>query len=197
MLKNILIVSILSLSICNSFTQVKMDTVNFKTGVERILADHPSKFQNIKVSDTCDNFCPLKFYINDSFYPFCEVSPTYDREKNYSCTITYSNYDFQPENSVKYRGYTDTDSLTMNNFMAEIKKTLFDAVQKTFGTVKANEYNCDIISDKETCREYILQTEDINQDHEYFEVKLKMVKEYVKDGSTYWYTSIQFEMNKW
>ena len=196
-MKNIFTLCIVSLCTFHSYSQVKIDTVNFKMAVERILADYPSKFQNIKAVDSCITFCPLDFYVNGLYYPFCEVSRTYDKEVDYSCTLTWSNYDFHPDNSEKYRQYTDTDSLTMHNFRNEIQKTIEDAIQKTFRSAEISEYNCDVLSNKEFCKEYILRTEVLNNDNEYFEVKLKMITELVKDGSTYYYTTVQFEMNKW
>ena len=196
-MKYILTGYLFCLTISSMLAQANIETVDIKTGIERIVADYPSKFQNIKVMDTCHTFCQLNFYIAGSYYPYCEVSTSYSRDPNNICSITFSNYNYPEALSIKYSDYPNTDTLTMKNLRADIKTAIYDAVLKTFGNVTVTESDCKSLDGNDICKKYRLQTEDVNTNHEYFEVEMKMTTKNLNDGTTYWYTNVYFEMQKW
>jgi hypothetical protein len=85
----------------------------------------------------------------------------------------------------------------MNNFRAELSQIIQKSLETNFGKATMIENNCDVSNEKEICLEYIFRTEPSNTDREFYEVTIRMVTEQLKDGSTYWYNSVNFAKNKW
>ena len=163
--------------------QTKIDTLDFKTGMNRILGDYANGFENLKAEDTCKYYCKMNIVIPD--LPDMAVNNIgYD---NY-CTLVHSHLGPKADKA---------DSTGVEVMLAGMKTTLKDVAVKLFGKMVGEETECKI-EDIDRCRDYVLRPKKVKAGDSYLRISMKTTQTFSEDGlKIFWYTTIMLTKERW
>ncbi len=153
--------------------QSTIDTVDFKTGVTRILKDYTNNFGNIKDS-TCVAACELNIFIPEGGDFHSAVRQKYYAEgKTYASFILYY-YDYKDIHSEAVFG-PDMDQNSIAIKFEEMKTILLHAYEELFEKIDVYNPNCSYNKEHIDCKYYTLKPLNLNEGDTFVDVDMEMI----------------------